>query len=106
MQLNHLVTVERRGNAQDEAGQARESWYSQGQAWASIRPISGREFFAASGERAEITHSMILRHGTPLQPRDRITYNGRVFDVISVMNVDERNRYLKAMATENANTGV
>lgn len=103
--LDKIITLERRGNEQDATGQKRESWKAFGRAWARIRPVSSRAFFAASGERAEVTHEIVLRFslGQELKAGDRIIHKGRVFDVIAPFNIDERNRYLRAMSVEHAN---
>ena len=102
MQLNHMISIERRAQQQDAAGQVRETWQRVADVWASVRPIGGREFYAASGQRAEISHEIILRHGADIQPQDRILYDGREFDVRVVLNLNEQNRYLKIMSVENA----
>ena len=106
MQLNHMIEIQRRGQARDTVGQLKETWKNAGRVWASIRPVSGREYFSASGERAEITHSIILRHGVTVAPRDRIKLGTRTFNVVSVLNTGERNRYLKLMSVEDANSGI
>ena len=97
---NLLASIERRGTAQDGAGQVIESWTEQEKAWVSIVPVSGREYFAASGERAEITHKISMAYGPTVLPRDRITWAGRTFDIRSALNVEERNRELTLMCTE------
>ncbi len=102
MQLDKKVRIERRAETQDEAGQTHERWAPVATVWASIRPVSSRHFFAASGERSHITHEIMLRHGIPIRSNDRIVYDGRVFDIVIPMNVDEKNRYIKAMSVENA----
>lgn len=106
MNLNKLVHIQRRGHLQDTTGQTRETWQDQAEVWASIRPVSGREYYAASGERGEVTHEILLRFGVTLAPKDRITFDGRVFDIVSVFNLNERDRYLKAMGKEDANIGI
>jgi SPP1 family predicted phage head-tail adaptor len=68
--------------------------------WASIEPISGREYFNASGERAEVTHQVLIRAGVAYVPRDRIVYGSRIFNVRSVMNLEERGRHMRLMVTE------
>jgi SPP1 family predicted phage head-tail adaptor len=102
MNLDKLIRIERRGQAQDTAGEVKDTWLDSGDAWASIRPVSGREYFNASGKRAEVSHEIILRYGATVAPRDRILYRKRIFDVVSVFNVDERDRYLKLMSIEHA----
>lgn len=103
MQLNHMIEIQRRGQAKDSVGQLKETWKNAGKVWASIRPVSGREITA---HLAEITHAIILRHGVTIAPRDRIKFGARIFDVVSVLNTGERNRYLRLMSIENANLGI
>lgn len=101
MRRDKLASIERRGTAQDGAGQVIESWTEQEKAWVSIVPVSGREYFAASGERAEITHKISMAYGPTVLPRDRITWAGRTFDIRSPpLNVGGRNRELTLMCTE------
>jgi len=100
--LDKLITIEKRGEAQDSTGQPKETWTRQAPVWASIRPVSGREYYNASGPRAEITHEIVLRHNPKIAPRDRIVFEGRIFDVISPLNVSEQNRYTKLMSIEHA----
>jgi len=96
----HMVVLQRRGSAQDEVGQTREVWSELRREWASIEPISGREFFAASGERAEVTHRLRVAYGSGVMARDRALSGSRIFDIRSVINVEERNRELELMCTE------
>ena len=105
MNLNKMITIQRRGQSQDDSGQLRETWRNEGECWANIRPISGKEYFNASGARAEITHAIFIRFGAIVAPRDRIVMENRVFDVQSVFNEYETDRYLKIMAVENADAG-
>lgn len=95
-----LVTFKRRGTTQDAAGQVIETWTEIETVWASIEPIAGREYFNASGERAEVTHRLGVVYGPSLAPRDRAEYGARVFDIKSVINVRELNRDLELMCTE------
>jgi SPP1 family predicted phage head-tail adaptor len=102
MQLNKQVTVQRRAHTQDAAGQVRETWRDLSDVWASIRPLGGREFYAASGQRAEITHEIVMRYGVDILPQDRIEADGRIFEVITPINVGERDRYLRVTSKERA----
>lgn len=100
MARDKLVSVQRRGTAQDSAGQVIETWTEVSTEWASIEPVSSREFFAASGERAEVTHKIGIHYGVTVLPRDQIVYGDRTFDVKGSMNVEERNRELLLMCSE------
>ncbi len=100
--LRHRVTIERRSSGVDSVGQPVDTWTKSADVWASISPVTGNEFYIASGKRAEITHEIMLRHGVTLAPRDRILFDSRVFDVVSILNSEERNRMLDVKATEHA----
>ena len=100
MNLNKRIVLERRGTSQGTTGQVIENWAPFYTGWASINPVAGREYFNASGERAEITHQLEMRYGVTVKPKDRACYNGRVFDIRSVLNEREQNRKLILMAVE------
>jgi SPP1 family predicted phage head-tail adaptor len=100
MARDKLVSIQRRGTAQDSAGQVVETWTETAKEWASIEPVSTREFFAASGERAEITHKIGMHYGVTALPRDQVVYGDRTFDIKGSMNVGERNLELRLMCSE------
>jgi len=99
--LRHRVTVERRSEALDEFGQRVDVWTEIATAWAKVRPLSGREYLAASGVRAEITHEITMRYPIDVKPKDRVYFGTRLFDIDSVFTIDERNRFVVARAVEN-----
>lgn len=100
MALDKLCTVQRQSSGQSATGQPNGAWTDLSQEWTQIEPVSGREYFNASGERAEITHKLTMRAGRSYAPRDRVVYGSRVFNIRSVLNREERGRYLDLMCTE------
>ena len=101
--LRLLATFKRQSETQDAAGQRVDTWTSLGTARVSVRPIAGKEYFNASGERAEVTHELHIRYDSDLSslaPRDRAYIGSRIFDIQSVINLFERNREMKLMCTE------
>ena len=100
MQLSNKIRLERRASAQDKAGQNQEVWGLLAEVWAAVRTVRGREFYAASGQRAEITHEIVIRYYLDLSPKDRVVMGVRVFSIQSVIHIQERNRYTKIMAVE------
>lgn len=99
----HLVSIQRQSSTQGATGQPANTWTETATWWASINPVSGREYFNASGERAEVTHKIEGRYGPTIAPRDRIVHGSRVFNVKSVLNLEECNHWLQLMATEHVN---
>lgn len=100
MRLRHFVKIQRRTTSTDGVGQVKEIWTDAEEVWANILPVNTREYFNASGERAEVTHKISTWYGPSISPRDRISYDGRLFDIKGVMNVGERNRQLQLMCVE------
>lgn len=98
--LNKRLTIQRQSTTQDSVGQLVDTWTSTATVWGSIKPVSGRNYFTASGERAEVTHTIAIRHGVTVAVRDRITHGSRTFRIRSVINADESHRYLHLMCTE------
>lgn len=98
--MRHRVTIQSQSTAQDGHGQPVDTWTDVQSVWASIRPISSKEYYAASGERGEITHEIKIRFGATVSSEDRIVYGTRVFDIMPPFDVDERNRFLVVRAIE------
>lgn len=103
MNLNHRITIQRQGSGQSATGQPNGTWADTATVWAAVEPISGREYFNASGERAEVTHKIKLRAGVTVAPKDRALFGTRTFNIRSVLDFEERGRYLQLMVTEHVN---
>lgn len=103
--MRHRVEFERRGLTQDSVGQQIDTWESIGSAMVSIDPIRGREYYNASGEKADITHEIRCRaQDFRLYPRDRVIYGDRHFDIKSAIDISERGREWLLMVTEALHT--
>lgn len=98
--LRNRVTVQSMSTTQDAVGQETISWTDVATVWAQINPLSGRDYYTQSGEHAEITHEILMRHGTTVRPGDRIVYGSRNFDVRAALTVQERDAWLKLRVVE------
>lgn len=84
------------------------SWTTVGTFSASIRPLNGREAIVAKQVKAEATHMITMRYLGPsitINPLNRIVYGSRVFGVVQVINVEERDRWYEIVAQEIQQTG-
>lgn len=95
----YVVTIEKRAGTRD-AGEVVNTWTTFATARAGFEPVRGREFFAAGRIDAETTHVVYMRHLAGLDETMRINWNGRIFDIQAIINVDERNRELEITAIE------
>lgn len=78
---NKLITIQQRGAGVDEAGQPIEVWTDVCKAWADIRDVSGREFVAASAERAEVTTRIRIWRRSDISRAMRVLAGAIVYDI-------------------------
>jgi SPP1 family predicted phage head-tail adaptor len=98
--LRHRVTLQQKTVIEDDLKQQSEAWTDIASVWACIEPLSGREYFAARQENAEVTAKITIRYRKDVTPDMRAVSEGRVFDVLSVINPGERNISLILMCKE------
>lgn len=67
---------------------------------AYIRPLNGRELQAAREQHAEVSHEVMIRYLSGVNPEMRIVYGSRTLEIQSVLNVDERGREMRLLCTE------
>ncbi|MCP4453711.1 MAG: phage head closure protein, partial [Planctomycetes bacterium] len=84
--LRHLVTIQNKQVLKNTYGEEEVTWVEEGKAWAEIEGVSGAEYVASSAEQSGITNKIEMRRYDGLRPDMRITYRGRIFDVLSVLD--------------------
>jgi SPP1 family predicted phage head-tail adaptor len=99
--LRHRIAIEQVAEIQDSDGSVIETWSAFADVQASLEPVSGREYLAAHSTQADVTHRINLRYLAGIVPKMRVNYDSRIFDILSVINVGERNRELQLMCREN-----
>jgi len=100
--LRHRVTIQRLSKYQNEMGEEEPKWTNVATRWASIEPISGREYFAAQQINAEITHRVKMRYLEEMGSTMRLLCGTRIFQIEVLINVEERNQLLIILCTEKA----
>jgi SPP1 family predicted phage head-tail adaptor len=103
--LKERVVIEERTTAQDEFGQPVETWLPWATVYASIEPLSGREFFAAQQANAEITARIRIRYQPEVNARMRIVHAGRIYNIRAVIDPGMRHEELELMCSEGVNDG-
>lgn len=83
-------------------------WQTQATRWASIEPLSGRELIWAAQIAADVTHRVTLPYYVLLvgNSKARFQYvdptggSTRIFQIESVLNLDEKNRWMVCLCKE------
>ncbi len=98
--MRHRVTLRKKEITEDALKQQSEVWTDIATVWARIEPLSGREYFAARQENADVSVKVVIRYLPGITAETRVVFDGRVFDVLSVINPGERNISLVLMCKE------
>ena len=100
--LRHWLTFEKPpvSPTRDTTGAEVEAWEPVVSVWGSIEPLVGREYVAAQQVNAELSHRIRVRYHPDFTPTMRILYGTREFNIISLLNREERNVELEIYATE------
>ena len=100
MRFTHLLTVEQDTPGSELNGESVENWREVRDVMGTVSPLTGREHQQAEQMQSNVTHRITTRYFTGADSRMRLRRGSRVFNVQSVVNVEERNRELEWMVTE------
>lgn len=100
--FKHRISFQKLGTTQDELGQEIEGeWENVASAWAMIKTLQGREYFAAATAQSERTSRFVIPYQRGIDSTMRIVYDGRIFDIEQPpINDDEMNKTLTIIVRE------
>lgn len=100
--LNKSVAIQVRetSTGADSRGQDTAHFVTVDTVWASIRPLSGREAAIARQIDETASHTIEVRYNDNVTPRARFKFGARYFNIGSVVNVEERGRFMQCSCTE------
>lgn len=98
--MRHRVRIQRAVEARNGLNEVITTWSSLATVWASVEPLRGREFFDAEQVQSEVSHRVVMRAYPGLTARDRLLYDGRLLQIIAVIDVRERGKEFQVMCRE------
>ncbi len=98
--LRHKITIQEYIATRDSFGAEVQTWTDKASAFASITPVSGKEYFATQQWNAEVTTKITMRYLQGITPKMRVLFGSRIFEILSVLNFEERNIELNLMCKE------
>lgn len=97
---NKRVTFCRYEERKNELLQSEQVLIEKMTVWASVEPTRGREYQEAQRIRPELTYKITTRYHAGITPDMFIKFKERYFQIISIINVRERNEMLEIVCTE------
>lgn len=101
--LRHRITLLKQVNEVNDYGASVKTWRTVATVWAEVRPLSGREYFSAQQVQSEVTTQIWLRYIDGIKPSMKVKFANREFEILSVLNTQERDVSLQLMCKETVN---
>lgn len=98
--LKHRVRLEEPVRASDEGGGGTVTWSLVAEFWAAIVARQGLEQSESDALRAKVTHTIYCRHRDDVLPTHRLVFGARIFEIKSVLTLDDTKRFLKLTCEE------
>ena len=79
-------------------GELVQSWSTVSTAvWADIQPVSGREYWLAQQFESRVDTRITIRYMSGISVKGKVVQGTTEYDVLSIVNVGERDRTLELM---------
>jgi SPP1 family predicted phage head-tail adaptor len=99
--LRHQITIQENQPIQNPAGPGMiDNWVDGATVWAQVQLNSGREFFQAKKINDQISGVFKIRYIAGVNSAMRVRYGTRFFDIVAVIDVDERRQELQINSKE------
>lgn len=97
--LKHKIIIQSYTETPNDFGEVVKGWVDFKTAFASITPLSAKEFFKA-GTHNEVTHKIVIRYIAGVQPKMRAMFGTREFSIEGILNIREENKSLQLICSE------
>ena len=98
--LRHRLILEQATREPDGGGGATRTWLTVAEIWAAIDPLKGHETVVAEAIAGRVLFSIHLRYRGDIVPAMRFRLGARIFEILAVLDADDRRRLLKCLTQE------
>ncbi len=92
--LNNKISIERETLVDDNAGGDVSSWAELSEVWAKCEFKSGDEKNDNGNLKTFVERDFTIRFYADLRTADRIIYKDNYYNIRSIDNIDEKNKYM------------
>lgn len=97
---NKRITFYRYEEKQNDLLQYEQVLVNVKKVWASVEPTRGREYQEAQRIRPELTFKITTRYHEGITPDMLIKYKDQFFQIVSIINIREKNEMLEIICIE------
>lgn len=98
--IAHRISIERAETVPDGAGGSTATWSVLATVWAAVEPVAARGDTGGDRLGSRVTHRVTIRHRGDVAAGMRIRHRGRLLTIETVVDPDERRRFLLIEASE------
>lgn len=84
-QLRHRITIQHATKTRDTLNAEVKAWSTLATVWAKVDTPSGGETSSNERKQATLTHVITIRHRTDVYPTMRVSWGGRILEILSVV---------------------
>lgn len=98
--LRNKFTLQTSTESRDVVGGVTQTWANTATVWGSIKQTQGVETNDSERITQVATHEVKIRYYSSLTPTHRLLFGSRIFSIISINDLNERNRTMVLMCKE------
>ncbi len=83
--LRHRVLIQQQVTTRDGDGVEQTAWIEVATVWASVEPLSAREFIQSGQTQSAVTARITMRHRDGLLPSMRLIHRGEIFNIAGLL---------------------
>lgn len=95
--LRHRIQIYRLNEVADALGGFTTTWVLHKTKWAKVKPMPGRELIHADKIDATAASTFTVRFDADILESDKIVFKGNDYNIRSIVNVDEEDRFLSIL---------
>ena len=98
--MRHRVTIQSPTATTDTGGGKSVAWGTLKEVFADIQPANTSYGTKHEQETETVTHKVVIRHRADIGTNYRIKFGSRIFNIVGILNPDERSKFLEISCTE------
>lgn len=99
-EMRHPIVIQEKVAARDSFGAEAITWPQFAACWATAEPLRGQEYLEARRLESDLDIRFRIRWRDGVKPTMRVVYDGRTFEIVSVIHVKEARREIQLMCKE------
>ena len=98
--LNKRITIQYQTKVSNDMGGFIVTWVNAATVWAALWPLSATETVKSMQTSMVISHRIRIRYLSVLRPSWRLKFGEKFYNIVSIINPNERNEYLDLICKE------